>query len=88
MDRVARDVDNERGEMVKRMSDSVKDGPANQPSEDFLIRIGEVLKRVPVGRTTWYRLIAEGQAPKPVHLGSTACWRASEISAFIASLKA
>ncbi len=58
------------------------------PEEDSLLRIGEVLKRVSVGRTSWYRLIAKGEAPAPVHLGSAALWRASEISAWIASLKA
>lgn len=56
--------------------------------EDFLLRLPEVLKRVPISKASWYRLIQRGEAPKPVHLGNMSVWRASEISAWIASLKA
>ena len=58
------------------------------PTDDSLLRLGEVLKRVPVSRASWYRLVARGEAPKPVHLGSSVLWRASEIAAWMAALKA
>lgn len=55
--------------------------------DDYLLRLPEVLKRVPVSRASWYRLVQRGEAPKPVHLGNMALWRESTIRAWIASLE-
>lgn len=56
--------------------------------EDTLLRLRDVLARVPISRTAWYRLVANGEAPAPIHLGRSALWRASEIATWIASLAA
>ena len=45
-----------------------------------LLRLPEVLERVPFGKTTLYRLMREGSFPKNIQLGSNmVAWFASEI---------
>lgn len=52
-----------------------------------LIRLPELLKRFPVGRSTWLKWVREGHAPRPVELGPRCtAWRESDLNAFIASL--
>jgi predicted DNA-binding transcriptional regulator AlpA len=52
-----------------------------------LFRLPQVLKVIPVSRTTWWRGIKEGRFPRPVRLGPrSVAWRASDIQALIASL--
>lgn len=47
-----------------------------------LIKIGDVIERIPVSRSQIYNLIAEGEFPKPVHLGGrSSYWVESEIDA-------
>ena len=55
--------------------------------DDPLLRLPEVLKRVPVSRSHWWAGVASGRFPAPVRL-SVRCvaWRASSIRALIASL--
>jgi predicted DNA-binding transcriptional regulator AlpA len=55
------------------------------PPERFL-RWPEVQALVGVSRTTWWRMIRAGAAPKGLHV-STNCvaWRASDIAAFQAA---
>jgi len=49
-------------------------------AEDRLLRLPEVLKRIPVSRARWYRGIERGEYPKPVSLGRRAvAWRESDI---------
>lgn len=55
---------------------------------DVLLRLEDVLSRISISRSAWHRLVATGEAPKPVHLGRCALWRASELNAWIASIKA
>ena len=44
-----------------------------------LLRLPEVLERVPFGKTTLYRLMREGSFPKNIQLGSNmVAWVASE----------
>lgn len=51
-----------------------------------LLRVRDVLKRVPVSRSTWFAWVADGKAPAPVKFGSRCtCWKESEISDFISS---
>lgn len=47
---------------------------------DRLLRIKEVLKIIPVSKSTWWKWIREGKAPQPIHLG-TRCtfWRHSDL---------
>lgn len=51
--------------------------------EDSLLRLKDVLKKVPVHYSTWYRWCAKGRAPSPTKRGRTSFWRASEIQDFI-----
>lgn len=51
------------------------------PATDTLVRLPEVLRRVPVSRSTWLLGVATGRFPKPVKLGPrTTAWRASDIA--------
>ncbi len=50
-----------------------------------LLRLPEVLRRIPVSRPTWYRGVAEGRFPKPIKLSErVSAWRESDIDALIA----
>lgn len=50
----------------------------------ILLRLREVLRRVPVSRSTWYAGIAQGRFPRPVRLGArSVAWRASDIDALV-----
>lgn len=52
-----------------------------------LYRLPEVLKRIPVSRSAWYRGIQEGKYPRGVALGpNTTAWRSSDIDQLISSL--
>jgi len=56
---------------------SVTPGPA-------LERLPQVLRRVGVSRSEWYRQIAVGTAPKPVKIGARAsAWSVDEINRWI-----
>jgi prophage regulatory protein len=49
-----------------------------------LLKIRDVLERIPVSRAHIYNLIAEGKLPRQVHLGGTgAFWVESEVEAWI-----
>lgn len=51
---------------------------------DSLLRLPEVLAMVPVGRSTWWRWVAEGIAPRGIKLGPrTTVWRTSDIRQLI-----
>ena len=53
-------------------------------TEERLLRLPEVLERVPFGKTTLYRLMREGSFPKNIQLGSNmVAWVASEIEEWI-----
>ncbi len=58
--------------------------PADGSPARFL-RLSEVRKRVPYSRATIYRLMTQGQFPRPYGLGARAvAWLESEIDAWIA----
>jgi prophage regulatory protein len=51
-----------------------------------LIRLSEVLRRVPYSRSTIYLKVARKEFPKPVSLGSRAvAWLESEVDNWIAT---
>lgn len=53
-------------------------------SSERLMRLPEVLARIPVGRSTWWGWVATGRAPRPVRLGDRCtCWRESEVLALM-----
>lgn len=52
--------------------------------EERLLRLKQVLERVPVSKSTWWAGCASGRFPKPIHLGPrVTCWRESEILALM-----
>lgn len=57
------------------------------PHPSRLLRLPEVLRRVPIGKSSWWSGVRSGKYPRPVKLSSrTTCWRESDIDALIASL--
>ena len=56
------------------------------PMPENLIRLSEVLRRVPYSRSTIYLKVARSEFPKPVSLGARAvAWVESEIDDWIAA---
>jgi len=52
-----------------------------------LIRLPEVLNRIPVSRSTWWAGIKSGRFPKPIRLGPRAiAWLESDIEDLIRAL--
>lgn len=50
------------------------------------LRLPEVLKLIPVSRSTWWAAVASGRFPKPVKLGPRiTAWRAEDIQLLIAN---
>ena len=45
--------------------------------------------RIPIGRSTWWKWVRDGKAPKPVKLSTrTTAWRGADIDELIAILNA
>ncbi|MBB1601070.1 AlpA family transcriptional regulator [Variovorax sp. UMC13] len=60
---------------------------AAAPTPDRLLRLPDVLQRIPIAKSEWWKGVKSGKYPAPVKLGPrTTCWRASEIDKLIASL--
>lgn len=50
------------------------------------LRLKEVLKLIPVGKTTWYNGIKSGIYPKPIRISKRlTAWKALDIYSFIES---
>lgn len=61
--------------------------PETQQPEDKLLRVNDVLQRLPMSRSSWWNGVKEGRYPQGIKLGpKTTCWRASDINALIRSL--
>ena len=59
----------------------------SQPSDTGFLRVPQILKLIPIGRSTWWRWVAEGKAPKGIKLGAkTTAWKAEDIHALIEEL--
>jgi len=57
--------------------------------EDGYLRIRQVLKFIPVSKSTWWAGVAEGRFPKPTKLGpNTTAWSAKKIRKLIDELEA
>jgi predicted DNA-binding transcriptional regulator AlpA len=53
---------------------------------DGLLRLPEVLRLIPVGKSTWWAGVASGRFPKPVKFPPRiTMWRAAEIYSLINS---
>lgn len=58
------------------------------PQEPRILRIKQVLAIYPVGRSTLYKMIAEGKFSRPVSLGGKSVgWKSQDVYAFIAALE-
>jgi len=52
----------------------------SSPIFDPLVRVPEILRIIPIGRSTWWLWVATGKAPKGIKLGKkTTAWRVSDI---------
>jgi predicted DNA-binding transcriptional regulator AlpA len=62
--------------------------PRNTP-DDRLLTEKEVLERIPLNRSTVYRMTRDGRFPEPIQLtAARKCWRLSTIAAWIAAREA
>ncbi len=58
--------------------------PNTHLPETGFVRLPQILRVIPVSRSTWWQWVKTGKAPKPVKLAArTTAWRASDIAAFI-----
>lgn len=58
----------------------------NELPETGFLRLPEVLKLIPVGKSTWWVGVKDGRFPAPVYLGPRiTAWRVEDIKAFIDS---
>jgi predicted DNA-binding transcriptional regulator AlpA len=63
-----------------------KQNTSTLPATGFL-RLNQVLKFLPIGKTKWYAGIKSGEYPRPVALGPrTSAYRAEDIAALIERL--
>ena len=54
--------------------------------EQKILRLPDVLVRVPVSKSKLYKLMNEGVFPRPVRLGGVAVWRADDVEEWLKSL--
>lgn len=54
--------------------------------KNTMLRLRQVLQKVPVAPSTWWRWVAEGKAPRGVKIGPrVTAWRGEDIDKFIES---
>jgi prophage regulatory protein len=55
-------------------------------NEASFLRLEQILRIIPVGRTTWWNGVKSGRFPKPIKLGSRiTAWKAEDIKDLINS---
>jgi prophage regulatory protein len=62
--------------------------PANDASATTLLRLPELLKRIGIGKSKLYDMVAKNEFPQPVKIGRASVWRSDEIEATIRRLSA
>ena len=56
-------------------------------TEDFFLRLPQVLELIPKSKSAWWQGCKEGRFPKPIKLGPrTSAWRSSDIAALVEQL--
>ncbi len=71
-------------EKVERMNATSNHTLQSDYNVDTMYRIDQVLLRIPISRSLWYRLVKQQRAPQPVKLSArTSMWRKSEIDRFL-----
>ena len=68
------------------MSSVEKEMLETPEQEERRVRLGEVLRRVGVGRTTLYDWIRAGKFPAPIKLGRSSFWRESAMRSWFDAL--
>lgn len=59
--------------------------PATIPAEGY-VRLSQILKVIPIGKSAWWAGVAEGRYPSPVRhhpFGRITVWRAADIRAML-----
>ncbi|MDR1686771.1 MAG: AlpA family phage regulatory protein [Desulfovibrio sp.] len=51
-----------------------------------MLRVDEIVKRYKVSRSKLYRLIKNGEFPKPIKCGRISLWYKAEVDAYFANL--
>ena len=51
-----------------------------------ILRMRDVLARVPVSKAKLYRMMSKGAFPRPVRLDGVAVWRADDVEEWLKSL--
>lgn len=60
---------------------------SQDPKPEALLRLPQVLQRVPVSRASWWNGVRAGRYPAAVKLSPrVTCWRKSDIDRLIATL--
>ncbi|NBX74875.1 MAG: AlpA family phage regulatory protein [Alphaproteobacteria bacterium] len=60
--------------------------PFHLPELGYM-RLPDVLKIIPIGKSTWWAGVKSGRFPKPVKLGPrTTAWRAQDIAVLVKEL--
>ena len=56
-------------------------------TEDFFLRLPQVLELITISKSAWWQGCKEGRFPKPIKLGPrTSAWRSSDIAALVEQL--
>ena len=56
-------------------------------TEDFFLRLPQVLELIPISKSAWWQGCKEGRFPKPIKQGPrTSAWRSSDIAALVEQL--
>ena len=57
-------------------------------TEDFFLRLPQVLELIPISKSAWWQGCKEGRFPKPIKLGPrTSAWRSSDIRAAFPAIR-
>ncbi len=52
------------------------------------VRLSQILKVIPIGKSTWWNWVRSGKAPQPIKLGPrTTAWRTESIHELIDQLE-
>lgn len=61
---------------MARRSDDVRE-------EIDLMRVSDITRALRIGRSTWWRGVADGRFPQPIRFGRCTAWRRADIRAML-----
>lgn len=60
---------------------------ATQFPQTGFVRVHQIIQVIPISRSSWWRWVKEGKAPKGIKLGEkTTVWKAEDIHALLEEL--